>query len=130
MIGIPTSRIVLGIDGSRKKLTRIRRFKPMYEANHDDDPKHPVPRGLLGVLRCYGTLCEEVGSHLVGVDRMQRNFEPRKKQVEAWKGTRLPDETAFRHGVMELLKRCGCIFQPDWPSRKTHSAVLLSNFDR
>src|SRR5258708_6926024 len=94
MIGIPTSRIVLGIDGSRKKLTRIRRFKPMYEANHDDDPKHPVPRGLLGVLRCYGTLCEEVGSHLVGVDRMQRNFEPMKKQVEAWKGTRLPDETA------------------------------------
>ncbi len=38
----------------------------MYEANHDDDPKHPVPRGLLGVLRCYGTLCEEVGSHFRG----------------------------------------------------------------
>ena len=30
----------------------------------------------------------------VGVDRMQRNFEPMRKQVEAWKGTRLPDETA------------------------------------
>jgi hypothetical protein len=30
----------------------------------------------------------------VGVDRMQRNFEPMKKQVQAWKGTRLPDETA------------------------------------
>src|ERR1700757_3526486 len=30
----------------------------------------------------------------VGVDRMQRNFEPMKKQVEEWKGTRLPDETA------------------------------------
>jgi Domain of unknown function (DUF932) len=30
----------------------------------------------------------------VGVDRMQRNFEPMKKQVEAWKGTRLPDEAA------------------------------------
>jgi hypothetical protein len=27
----------------------------------------------------------------VGVDRMQRNFEPMKKQV--WKGTRVPDET-------------------------------------
>ncbi len=25
---------------------------------------------------------------------MQRNFEPMKKQVEAWKGTHLPDETA------------------------------------
>ena len=30
----------------------------------------------------------------VGVDRMQRNFEPMRKQVESWKGTRLPDETA------------------------------------
>jgi hypothetical protein len=30
----------------------------------------------------------------VGVDRMQRNFEPMRKQVDAWKGTRLPDKAA------------------------------------
>jgi hypothetical protein len=30
----------------------------------------------------------------VGVDRMQRSFEPMRKQVEVWKGTRLPDEAA------------------------------------
>lgn len=30
----------------------------------------------------------------VGVDRMQRNFEPMRKQVGAWKGTRLQDDTA------------------------------------
>ena len=30
----------------------------------------------------------------VGVDRMQRSFEPMRKQVEGWKGTRLPDEAA------------------------------------
>lgn len=30
----------------------------------------------------------------VGVDRMQRNFEPMRKQVDAWKGTRLPNDTA------------------------------------
>ena len=30
----------------------------------------------------------------VGVDRMQRNFEPMRKQVEAWKGSCLPDESA------------------------------------
>ncbi len=30
----------------------------------------------------------------VGEDRMQRNFEPMRKQVEAWKGTRLLDDTA------------------------------------
>ena len=30
----------------------------------------------------------------VGVDRMQRNFEPMKQQVEGWKAARIPDETA------------------------------------
>jgi hypothetical protein len=30
----------------------------------------------------------------VGVDRMQRSFEPMIKQVESWKGTRLPEESA------------------------------------
>ncbi len=30
----------------------------------------------------------------IGVDRIQRNFEPMKKQVEAWKATRVPDEAA------------------------------------
>lgn len=30
----------------------------------------------------------------VGVDRMQRNFEPMRKQVEAWKQTRLTDAAA------------------------------------
>ena len=30
----------------------------------------------------------------VGVERMQRNFEPMKKQVEAWKTTRIADEAA------------------------------------
>jgi hypothetical protein len=30
----------------------------------------------------------------VGVDRMQRDFEPMRKQVEAWKGARLIDERA------------------------------------
>src|SRR6201987_3139742 len=30
----------------------------------------------------------------VGVDRMQRSLEPMRKQVEAWKGTRLPDAAA------------------------------------
>jgi hypothetical protein len=30
----------------------------------------------------------------IGVDRIQRNFEPMKKQVESWKATRISDETA------------------------------------
>jgi len=30
----------------------------------------------------------------IGADRMQRSFEPMRKQVEAWTGTRLSDESA------------------------------------
>jgi hypothetical protein len=30
----------------------------------------------------------------VAVDRMQRNFEPMKKELEAWKATRIPHEAA------------------------------------
>ena len=47
----------------------------------------------------------------VGVDRMQRNFEPMRKQVEAWKGTRIPDEfaklviyRAFVQGELDVPK--------------------------
>ena len=47
----------------------------------------------------------------VGVDRMQRNFEPMKKQVEAWKATRIHDETAkliiyraFVEGELDIPK--------------------------
>ncbi len=30
----------------------------------------------------------------VAVDRMQRNFEPMKNELEAWKATRIPHEAA------------------------------------
>lgn len=30
----------------------------------------------------------------IGIDRIQRNFEPMKRQVEVWKGTRVSDESA------------------------------------
>ena len=31
----------------------------------------------------------------VGIGRIQRNFEPMKKQVEAWKAMRIPDEAGL-----------------------------------
>jgi hypothetical protein len=47
----------------------------------------------------------------VGVDRMRRNFAPMRKQVEAWKRTRLPDESAklvicraFVEGKLDVSK--------------------------
>jgi hypothetical protein len=35
-----------------------------------------------------------VDSLSIGVDRMQRNFEPMRKQVESWRGTQITDGTA------------------------------------
>jgi hypothetical protein len=50
----------------------------------------------------------------IGIDRIQRNFEPMRKQVEAWKGTRLPDEAAklviygaFVEGELDVPKHLG-----------------------
>ena len=47
----------------------------------------------------------------IGIDRIQRNFEPMKKQVEAWKATRISDEAAklviyrgFVQGELDVLK--------------------------
>ncbi len=47
----------------------------------------------------------------IGVDRMQRNFEPMRRQVEAWRGSQLSDEAtkliiyrAFIQGELEVPK--------------------------
>ena len=53
-----------------------------------------VPGAFTPVLAKHTKHLSLVDTLSVGVDRMQRNFEPMRKQVEAWKGTRLPDETA------------------------------------
>jgi len=54
----------------------------------------------------------------VDVDRMQRNFEPMRKQVEAWKVTGLPDGTAklviyraFVEGELEIPKHLARVVQ-------------------
>ncbi len=56
---------------------------------------------LLTVLRVFTPVLAKHTKHLslvdvfsIGVDRIQRKFEPMKKQVEAWKATRIPDEAA------------------------------------
>ena len=53
-----------------------------------------VPGAFTPVLAKHTKHLSLVDILSVGVDRMQRNFEPMRKQVEVWKGIRLPDETA------------------------------------
>jgi hypothetical protein len=75
----------------------------------------------------------------VGVDRMQRNFEPMKKQVEAWKATRIADETAklviyraFVEGELDVPKHLArrihdLYFNPPIEAFGPRTAWSLSN---
>jgi hypothetical protein len=53
-----------------------------------------IPCVFTPVLAKHTKNLSLVDTLAVGVERMQRNFEPVRKQVEAWKGTRLADEAA------------------------------------
>jgi hypothetical protein len=63
----------------------------------------------------------------VGVDRIQRNFEPMRKQVEAWRATRLPDDTAklviYRAFVEDKLDA------PKHLARRVHDAYFNSRVE-
>src|SRR2546426_12108962 len=63
----------------------------------------------------------------IGVDRMQRTFEPMRRQVEAWKGAQLADEQArlviyraFVEGELEAPKHL---------ARRVHGAYFSPQFD-
>jgi len=53
-----------------------------------------VPGVFTPVLAKHSKSFELIDCISVGVDRMQRNFEPMRKQVEAWQQSELTDVTA------------------------------------
>jgi hypothetical protein len=75
----------------------------------------------------------------VGVDRMQRNFEPIRKQVEAWQKSELTDVTAkvviyeaFVEGRLEVPKHLArtvhdLYFQPKYEEFRSRTIWSLSN---
>jgi hypothetical protein len=75
----------------------------------------------------------------VGVDRMQRNFEPMRKQVEAWQRTELMDVTAkvviyeaFVEGKLEAPKHLArpvhdLYFEPKYDEFRPRTIWSLSN---
>jgi hypothetical protein len=75
----------------------------------------------------------------VGVDRMQRNFEPMRKQVEAWQRSELTDVTAkvviyeaFVEGRLEAPKHLARIvhdlyFEPKYVDFRPRTIWSLSN---
>jgi hypothetical protein len=75
----------------------------------------------------------------VGVDRMQRNFEPMRKQVEAWQRRELTDVTAkvaiyeaFVEGKLDAPKHLArnvhdLYFEPTYEEFKPRTIWSLSN---
>src|SRR5437899_12012983 len=75
----------------------------------------------------------------VGVDRMQRNFEPMRKQVETWQRSELTDVTAkvaiyeaFVEGKLEAPKHLArtvhdLYFEPKYQEFKSRTIWSLSN---
>ena len=53
-----------------------------------------VPSAFTPVLAKHSKSFSLIDCISVSVDRMQRNFEPMRKQVEAWQGRELTDVTA------------------------------------
>jgi len=75
----------------------------------------------------------------VGVDRMQRNFEPMRKQVEAWQRSELTDVTvkvviyeAFVEGKLEAPKHLArtvhdLYFEPKYEEFRPRTTWSISN---
>jgi hypothetical protein len=75
----------------------------------------------------------------IGIDRMQRNFEPMRKQVEAWQRSELTDVTAkvviyeaFVEGKLEAPKHLARIvddlcFDPKYEEFRPRTIWSLSN---
>jgi hypothetical protein len=75
----------------------------------------------------------------IGVDRMQRNFEPMRRQVETWRGRQLSDEAAkliiyraFVEGDLEVPKHLARVvhsryFDPQYKEFAPRTMWSLSN---
>ncbi len=90
-------------------------------------------------FREFQTILSLMDALSIGVDRMQRNFEPMRQQVDAWKATQLQDEAAklviyraFVEGKLEVPKHLatavhGRYFNPQESAFAPRTAWSLSN---
>jgi hypothetical protein len=97
-----------------------------------------VPGVFTPVLAKHSKSFSLIDCISVGVDRMQRNFEPMRKQVEAWQRSELTDVTAkvviyeaFVEGKLEAPKHLATVhelyFEPKYEDFKPRTIWSLSN---
>jgi hypothetical protein len=98
-----------------------------------------VPGAFTPVLAKHSKSFSLLDSISVGVDRMQRNFEPMRKQVEAWQSGELTTVTAkmiiyeaFIESELEVPKHLARLvhdhyFDPQYEEFKPRTVWSLSN---
>ena len=98
-----------------------------------------VPGVFAPVLAKHSKSFSLIDCISVGVDRMQRNFEPMRKQVEAWQRSELTDVTAkvviyeaFVEGRLEAPKHLArtvhdLYFEPKYEEFRARTIWSLSN---
>jgi hypothetical protein len=115
--------------------------KVAEEVKPDEHPRFGdiVASAFTPVLAKHSKSFSLIDCISVGVDRMQRNFEPMRKQVEAWQRSELTDVTAkvviyeaFVEGRLEApkhLARTGydLYFEPKYEEFRPRTIWSLSN---
>ena len=110
-------------------------------SNWERDPQfgNIVPGAFTPVLAKHSKSFWLFDRISVGVDWMQRNFDPMRKQVEAWQGSELTDVTAkiviyeaFVEGKLEAPKHLARIvhdlyFEPKYEEFRPRTIWSLSN---
>jgi hypothetical protein len=98
-----------------------------------------VPGAFTPVLAKHSKSFALVDAISVGVDRMQRNFEPMRKQVELWRQSELTDVTAkmiiyqaFIESELEVPRHLArrvhdLYFDPQYDEFKSRTVWSLSN---
>jgi hypothetical protein len=98
-----------------------------------------VPSEFTPVLAKHSKSFNLIDTLAVGVDRIQRNFEPMRKQVETWQKSELTDVTAkvviyeaFVEGKLEAPKHLArtvhdLYFEPKYEEFKPRTIWSLSN---
>jgi hypothetical protein len=96
-------------------------------------------RAFTPVLAKHSKSFSLVDAISVGVDRMQRNFEPMRKQVEAWRQSEVTDVTAriiiyqaFIEGELDVPKHLArrvhdFYFEPHYEDFRPRTLWSLSN---
>jgi hypothetical protein len=105
------------------------------------EPGNIVPGVFTPVLAKHLKSCSLIDCISIGVYRMQRNFEPMRKQVEAWQRSELTDVTAkvviyeaFVEGRLEAPKHLArtvhdlyFYFEPKYEEFRSRTIWSLSN---